>query len=470
MTNSDYFLAHGVDIDGFTLVHSIGIGGTAEVWEAEDRHLKKWAIKVFSPERRMDNNAIQLFEDEYKMTEGLNHPNILKPLKYSRHKGRPYMVFELCDSSLRQQLHERVRAARVVGLKDFQIFKEEEMADILLQISSALSYLHNLPDEMIHQDVKPDNIVIKEKSKEYLLTDFGVSNNIKMTILRDSQTLPDDAKGITPDYAAPEQYHGMVLPASDVFSLGITLYELCVGKPPMASNRMTTSMALINGGEVPDLPEHYSSSFSKIVQQCLSLEPQKRPTADMLMRWASFYKRDGYWPAESTQNIKQKPKSKKFLTSKVLNGIIGVLLLLSLGFLGKSYLTTDYTKELKTALTNYDFERLKSIYPELPEELRAKYQNLLNIELIRIDRVQKNHYAIVRHTETDKLGIVNNSGSILIPCLYEAIYRVKNPNLITVKHHKACKIVDINHNIIKETNHECRSYAHVDELKPKKRR
>ncbi|MBK8888036.1 MAG: protein kinase [Saprospiraceae bacterium] len=89
----------------------------------------------------------------------------------------------------------------------------------------------------------------------------------KMTILRDSQMLTDSNKGLTPDYASPELYQGAVITATDIFALGISIYELCTGKPPISNTSMTTAIALLNNnGFIPDLPQDYSQRFNTMVK------------------------------------------------------------------------------------------------------------------------------------------------------------------------------------------------------------
>ncbi|MBK9742670.1 MAG: protein kinase [Saprospiraceae bacterium] len=118
-----------------------------------------------------------------------------------------------------------------------------------------------------------------------------------MTILRDSEILRDSNKGLTPDYASPELYQGVVVTPTDIFALGISVYELCTGRPPFSGTSMNTAIALLNNyGSIPDLPEEYSQRFNNIIKKCLELQPEDRPTAAELVQWSSFYLDEGYWP------------------------------------------------------------------------------------------------------------------------------------------------------------------------------
>ena len=128
----------GLKIDGFKLIRSIGSGGTAEVWEAEDDNLNAWALKIFSPTRGMDDSAIKLFKYEFIKTEKLVHPNILRARRYGEYQNRPYITFDLCDTSLMKLLHERIHASRILSMHNRAIFKEEELSVIIFQVANAL--------------------------------------------------------------------------------------------------------------------------------------------------------------------------------------------------------------------------------------------------------------------------------------------------------------------------------------------
>ena len=140
---------------------------------------------------------------------------------------------------------------------------------------------------------QPDNILVKtgfNDENTYMISDFGVSTDIKMTILRDSQVLTDSNKGLTPDYASPELYQGDPIPPTDIFALGITLYELCSGRPPVSNTSMTTAIALLNNIPVKtDLPGDYTQRFKSLVKKCIELHPEDRPTASDLIQWTTFY-------------------------------------------------------------------------------------------------------------------------------------------------------------------------------------
>ncbi|MBK7637026.1 MAG: hypothetical protein IPJ13_24190 [Saprospiraceae bacterium] len=123
----------GLKIDGFKLIRSIGSGGTAEVWEAEDDNLNAWALKIFSPTRGMDDSAIKLFKYEFIKTEKLVHPNILRARRYGEYQNRPYITFDLCDTSLMKLLHERIHASRILSMHNRAIFKEEELSVIIFR-------------------------------------------------------------------------------------------------------------------------------------------------------------------------------------------------------------------------------------------------------------------------------------------------------------------------------------------------
>lgn len=107
----------------------------------------------------MDEQAIRLFKLEFLKTEKLVHPNILRARKYGEFLNRPYIIFDLCDISIMQMLNDKIHASRILNIKGRGIYQEDELAKIIFQVANALLYLHD--HGIVHQDIKPDNILVK---------------------------------------------------------------------------------------------------------------------------------------------------------------------------------------------------------------------------------------------------------------------------------------------------------------------
>ena len=440
----------GLKIDNFRLLSHIGSGGTAEVWEVEDPNLNKWAMKIFSPTRGMDESAIRLFKLEFKNTEKLIHPNILRARKYGEYENRPYMIFDLCDSSLMKILMDRMHASKILNLSNPSYFSEELLAGVINQVAGALEYLH--AKGMVHQDIKPDNILVKtgfNDENTYMISDFGVSTDIKMTILRDSQVLTDSNKGLTPDYASPELYQGDPIPATDIFALGITLYELCTGRPPVSNTSMTTAIALLNNIPVKtDLPGEYTQRFKMLIKKCIELHPDERPTASDLIRWTSFYQREQYWPDEmDNQDLNPPPaitgtfrdNLKKYgKPISIILVSVAIIWVLS-GLIIPQFF--DHEKSMLKALKQADFDKAALYYDKLDEDKKMKWNHLNNLAELQVSAMYtgKNFsYLVIKNKNSGKLGLLDMQGNMVMESEYDQILKIYDPKIVTVKKNGIC--------------------------------
>jgi formylglycine-generating enzyme required for sulfatase activity len=263
----------------YLLLEKIGIGGFSEVWKANDQMAEDAtvAIKIYAPERGMDEHGLKQFRREYAVVLNLNHPNLLTARHFDVIEGRPYLVMPYIQGgSLYGKLMEQGH------------FTEEEIAKMLVQIASGLEYLHK--KDVLHQDIKPDNILI-DSDGSFLLTDFGISSRLRST-LRKSTT---SAKSLTVAYAPPERFakDPETLDSSDIFSLGVLVYELAVGEVPWMGSG---GVSLTIGAEVPRLPEVFSNRFNNLIAVMMSLRTEDRPTASEVLSYARHFVTEGTWP------------------------------------------------------------------------------------------------------------------------------------------------------------------------------
>ena len=246
----------------YRLERLLGRGGFSEVWLADDTLTSlKVALKVYAPGGGMDEHGVQLFSTEFSLVFNLNHGNLLKPTYYDTFERMPYLVLPYCRQGA---------AASLIGQMG-----EKEAWLFLRDIASGLEYLHGQEPPVIHQDIKPDNILM-DVSGRYLLTDFGISIKARNT-LRKSIMKTEGSVG-TLAYMGPERFSKYPLPikASDIFSLGATLYELLTGMVPFGEHG---GLLLQHGAEIPVLEGEWSDELKAIIDLCLQKDTWERPSA-----------------------------------------------------------------------------------------------------------------------------------------------------------------------------------------------
>ena len=246
----------------YRLERLLGRGGFSEVWLADDTLTSlKVALKVYAPGGGMDEHGVQLFSTEFSLVFNLNHGNLLKPTYYDTFERMPYLVLPYCRQG---------SAGSLIGQMG-----EKEAWLFLRDIASGLEYLHGQEPPVIHQDIKPDNILM-DVSGRYLLTDFGISIKARNT-LRKSIMKTEGSVG-TLAYMGPERFSKYPLPikASDIFSLGATLYELLTGMVPFGEHG---GLLLQHGAEIPVLEGEWSDELKAIIDLCLQKDTWERPSA-----------------------------------------------------------------------------------------------------------------------------------------------------------------------------------------------
>ncbi|MHC2993458.1 hypothetical protein OB13_18455 [Pontibacter sp. HJ8] len=271
---------NGIFAEHYLLKERFSIGKISEVWRAED-----WtsegaivAVKIFTPDIRLDNFSLEQLSKEQEALASLDHPYLLQPFRFDIFEGIPYLVMPyLAQGSLSRKLLEGGP------------LPEEEIAFLLTHIAGALDYLHTRQPPIIHKQVSPDNILISDNDS-YLLSAPEMSSSIRNIMFKATGNQYSPATA----YAAPELFraHPVHSTASDIFSLGVVLYELCTGEVPWLGNG---GVSLLKGAEVPYLPNPYSRILSNLVRACLHPDPEKRPTARLLADEATYYNEYGKW-------------------------------------------------------------------------------------------------------------------------------------------------------------------------------
>jgi len=244
----------------YEIIDTVGSGGMADVYKARCHKLNRFvAIKVLKEEFSSDDGFVDKFRAEAQSAAGLQHPNIVNIYDVGEENGMYYIVMELIEGITLKNFIERK------GRLDVR-----EATGIAIQIAQGLEAAHD--NNIIHRDIKPQNIIISRDGK-VKVADFGIAKAAS------SNTLTSSAMGSV-HYISPEQARGGYSDEkSDIYSLGITMYEMILGKVPFEGDN-AVSIALLHiqeeitplGELVGDIP----ISTDKIVLKCLQKKPERR--------------------------------------------------------------------------------------------------------------------------------------------------------------------------------------------------
>jgi TolB-like protein/tetratricopeptide (TPR) repeat protein/predicted Ser/Thr protein kinase len=262
----------GRTISHYRIIRQLGRGGMGEVYEAEDLNLRRRvALKILPPEVARDEERLRRFQREAETLARLNHPRIVTIYSVEEADGVRFLTMEYVEGST---LREAVRSG---GLPI------DRLVGLARQLSEALAAAHERG--VLHRDLKPENVLL-DRDGQLKVLDFGLAKSgpsEAVTALRGEQatlTIEGQLLGTVP-YMSPEQAEGRSLDErSDIFSLGVMLYELATGERPFAGDTQTALLSAILrdapvplGDQRPDLP----SGFRELIERCLEKDPVQRP-------------------------------------------------------------------------------------------------------------------------------------------------------------------------------------------------
>ena len=239
----------------YEVLGKIGTGGMADVYKAKDHKLNRFvAVKVLKPEFREDKTFIRKFRSEAQAAAGLTHPNIVNVFDVGDDEGVYYIVMELIEGIT---LKEYIAKKGKLSIK--------EATSIAIQVSMGLEAAHN--HGIVHRDVKPQNIIISTDGK-VKVTDFGIARAAS------SNTISSNVMGSV-HYSSPEQVRGGYSDEkSDIYSLGITLYEMVTGRVPFDGDT-TVAIAIKHLQEEMVPPSVYTENLPYSLEQIIFKCTQK---------------------------------------------------------------------------------------------------------------------------------------------------------------------------------------------------
>lgn len=244
----------------YEVLSKIGAGGMADVYKGKDTMLNRYvAIKVLKKEYREDENFVRKFRSEAQAAAGLLNPNIVNVYDVGEDRGLYYMVMELVEGiTLKEYIKRKGRLSH------------KEIISIAIQMCNGIGSAHAA--NIIHRDIKPQNIIISKDGK-VKVTDFGIA---KATT---SNTVSSNAMGSV-HYTSPEQARGGFSDAkSDIYSIGITLYEMATGRVPFDGDS-TVSVAIKHLQEEITPPSEYVEdipySLEQIILKCTQKNGERR--------------------------------------------------------------------------------------------------------------------------------------------------------------------------------------------------
>jgi hypothetical protein len=246
----------------YKLEAKLGSGGMSTVYLARDSTLDRpVAVKVLHREMSEQEDQLQRFRQEARAVAKLSHPNVVAVIDAGEDGGHPYIVFEYVEGETLKQRINRV------GALDAQ-----EALAYAIEVARGLTVAHGR--NMVHRDIKPQNVLIDSEGRAKL-TDFGISRQLE----QDGMTATGRVLGTT-DYVAPEQAMGHpVDQRSDVYSLGVLLYEMLVGQVPFsADSQVGVAMKHVNE-ELPDVQQRrpeLSAAAALVVERATAKDPAER--------------------------------------------------------------------------------------------------------------------------------------------------------------------------------------------------
>ena len=307
----------------YKLEAKLGSGGMSTVYLARDSTLdRQVAVKVMHREMSEQPDQLERFRQEARAVAKLSHPNVVSVIDAGEDGGHPYIVFEYVEGETLKQ-----RIARIGALDP------QEALAYAIEIARGLTVAH--ARKMVHRDIKPQNVLIDAEGRAKL-TDFGISRQLE----QDGMTATGRVLGTT-DYVAPEQAMGHpVDQRSDIYSLGVVLYEMLIGQVPFhADSQVGVAMKHVNE-DLPDVQQRrpeVSAAAALVVERATTKDPDKRyqEVGEMIDDLSTALEveaaRAGSTTGEATSILDAVPPAKRKLSGRARGSWAAIALIVLIG-------------------------------------------------------------------------------------------------------------------------------------------
>ena len=444
----------------YEIIQKVGNGGMATVYKATDLVLKRYvAVKVLRDEFTTDEEFIKRFETEAQSAAKLVHPNIVSIFDVGVDNGIYYIVMELIQG----------KTLKEIILEERGPLPWKWSVNVAIQIASALEMAHK--NNIIHRDIKPHNIIITEDGIAKV-TDFGIAKAVS------NSTITAFGKTIgSVHYFSPEHARGGYTDAkSDLYSLGVVLYEMVTGKVPFdADTPVSVALKHMQEEPVPPIEENSNlpEAVNKIILKALKKDPMLRyqTSTELLqdLRTAlknpsgDFVEDVDYDPTAKTQRIstnqydkvsqKRGKKENKFITfikeHKVLSSIIGLILLFFLAF-GGTMLVLNITNPKEVELPN-----IVGLTREEAEQKVKDAKLIFEVESEEYNtEVEENHVISQEPTYMENYNKVKEGSTVKV-VISKGTEKTKVPNVKGKEREEAIQLIEeakLEAEVIEETS------------------
>ena len=367
-----------------------GCGSFGEVWLAFDKELEiDVAIKLYIS---LDKKGQDEFKSEYKIAFGLNHQNLLTAQHYGVWNRRPYLIMKYCSCGSANDLAGNISDEKIIWR-------------FIHDVAAGLKFLHGLETPIVHQDIKPENILIDDQGT-YLITDFGVSLKLRSTLRKQSKRAAESGAIA---YMGPERFvkNPIAVKASDIWSLGVSIYEMATGELPFCGQ----GGGMLNAGaEIPDLDtSRWSKNLNEVMRACLAKGTWDRPTAEKLEDYAKLMLNDNGPDLKEPTNCDESNESTDSNKSDKIAafGFIGGIALLFIIII--NFTSTDNSKH-QSIDNQYDIAEAIEVTEEpvievIDDSEVAIDDNIENISSSNIKAKESNNEVNIKEnkpTEEDK--------------------------------------------------------------------
>ena len=246
----------------YRIVSVLGKGGMGEVYRANDLILgQPVALKFLPVEMARDEQILTRFRNEVRVARQVSHPNVCRVYDLGEADGQPYLSMEYVDGEDLSTLLKRIGH-----------LSQDKGVELARQLCAGLAAAHD--KGVLHRDLKPANLLLNSKG-QLMITDFGLAGL--------AEHVQADVRSGTPAYMAPEQLSGLEVTAkSDIYALGLVLYEMFSGKKAHAAESRAELQRLKDGGSAPPLSslvKDLDPAIERVIERCLSPDPMRRPSS-----------------------------------------------------------------------------------------------------------------------------------------------------------------------------------------------